>query len=360
EDETNSVGQLVPSSAAIKPVDLLLAKSLRTRHTARTAHIRRPLPLAVLTVLQEEARRSGCVLYVTTERGQIRQLAKLARQATVAQFANTEVQGELWHWLRLDSGDPDYQRDGLSADCMNLRGIALTIARLLRAVCIDRRSVDPQGGRIVRDRNGEPTGELLETAVGRVEALARTAAAGTGYEDWLAALADYCQGLFAAGITHICDPGIDAMLEGYLRRAQREGRLPLPVSMLFVSGGGLFQPPADRMAGSAVTGDELDGLPVGALKLFADGGSRCAVCVGMLESFAGVVGLVGRAAKLRRPALLAAASTPERPHIDMHGHVSMGFLHYQREQLAALCADAHKRGFQLAVHAPAIPLSRMF
>src|SRR5207245_2707939 len=58
----------------------------------------------------------------------------------------------------------------------------------LRAAGIDRRSPDPQGGRIVRDRAGEPTGELLETAVGHVEALARTAAGDTGYEAWLAGL----------------------------------------------------------------------------------------------------------------------------------------------------------------------------
>lgn len=220
----------------------------------------------------------------------------------------------------------------------------------LRAAGIDRHTPDPQGGRIQRDRHGTPTGELLETAVGRVEALARTAAGGTGYEDWLAALQRYSQGLFAAGITHVCDPGVDALLESYLRRAQREERLPLPVSMLFIGGGGLFQEPIDRLAGP-VTGEQLDGLQVGALKIFADGGSRCAVCIGMLEAFAGVVGLVGRAAKLRRPALLAQSSAPERPHLDRHGRVSLGFLHYQPEQLAALCREAHGRGFQLAVHA---------
>ncbi|MBO0783199.1 MAG: amidohydrolase, partial [Ktedonobacteraceae bacterium] len=220
----------------------------------------------------------------------------------------------------------------------------------LRVAGIDRQTPDPQGGRIQRDRHGSPTGELLETAVGRVEALARTAAGGTGYEDWLAALQRYCQQLFAAGITHVCDPGVDALLESYLRRARREERLPLPVSMLFISGGGLFQEPVDRLSGP-LTGEQLDGLQVGALKIFADGGSRCAVCIGMLEAFAGVVSLVGRAAKLRRPALLAQSSAPERPHLDQHGRVSLGFLHYQPEHLAALCREAHGRGFQVAVHA---------
>lgn len=90
----------------------------------------------------------------------------------------------------------------------------------LRAAGITRYTKDPAGGRIVRDRKGEPTGELLETAAGPVEALARTAAAGTSYDDWLAAAERHCKALFAEGITHVCDPGVDAMLEGYLRRAR--------------------------------------------------------------------------------------------------------------------------------------------
>jgi predicted amidohydrolase YtcJ len=220
----------------------------------------------------------------------------------------------------------------------------------LRACGITRHTADPQGGRIVRDRRGEPTGELVETAIGPVEAQARTSAAGTGYEEWLVGLERYCQGLLASGITHVCDPGVDSMLESYVRRARRETRLPLPVSMLFVSGSGLFDPPVDRLAGPA-TGELVNGVHVGALKLFADGGSRCAVCVGLRESLAGVLALGGRAIRLRKPALLLQSGAPDTPHVDRSGNVRMGYLHYESERLADLCRQAHNRGFQLAVHA---------
>jgi predicted amidohydrolase YtcJ len=220
----------------------------------------------------------------------------------------------------------------------------------LSAAGIDRRTRDPFGGRIVRARSGEPTGELLETAVGPVEAMARYAASGTGYEDWLAALQRYSQGLHAAGITHVCDPGVDALLEGYLRRAAREDRLPIPVTMLFVHANGLFQPPVDRLEGPR-TGEEMDGLPVGALKIFADGGSRCAACAGLLESLAGVGALAARAAKLRRPGLLLHAASPDRPVLGRDGRLHIGYLHYPPGELAALCSQAHGQGFQLAVHA---------
>lgn len=220
----------------------------------------------------------------------------------------------------------------------------------LRAAGITRYTKDPAGGRIVRDRKGEPTGELLETAAGPVEALARTAAAGTSYDDWLAAAERYCKALFAEGITHVCDPGVDAMLEGYLRRAEAEGHLPLPVTAFLVSRLGLFQPPEDRMGGPATRGHR-DGADIAGLKLFADGGSRCAVCVGLLESLAGLGSLVIRAVRLRRPALLLSPHSPDRPRLRTNGRIHLGYLHYTRDDLATMCARAAVRGFRLAVHA---------
>ncbi|HEY7779304.1 MAG TPA: amidohydrolase [Ktedonobacterales bacterium] len=220
----------------------------------------------------------------------------------------------------------------------------------LAAAGIDRRTRDPLGGRIVKDRRGEPTGLLLETAVGPVEALARTAAGAATYEGWADAAERYGQSLLAAGITHVCDPGVDALLEGYLRRARTEVRLPLGVTMLFVSGRGLYQPPRDRLDGP-VTGERVDGVEVGALKIFADGGSRCASCAGLFESLAGMGALAARAARLRRPGLLLDASTPDRPTLGRDGRIHTGFLHYPPEDLAALCAAASARGFQVATHA---------
>jgi predicted amidohydrolase YtcJ len=220
----------------------------------------------------------------------------------------------------------------------------------LRAAGIDRRTRDPAGGRVVRDRHGEPTGLLLETAVGPVEGLARAAAGAAAYDDWLAATQRYADELFAAGITHVCDPGVDAPLEGYLRRARREGRLAMPVTMLFMHGRGLFQPPRDRLAGP-VTGERVDDLAVGALKIFADGGTRCAACIGLFEALGGLGALVLRAARLRRPGLLLDAGAPDRPRPAPGGRICTGYLHYTAGELARLCAEAAARGFQLATHA---------
>jgi hypothetical protein len=59
----------------------------------------------------------------------VRRLASLSGQAGASQFADPEVQAELWRWLRLDPGDPGYFRDGLTAECLNLHGLSLALAR---------------------------------------------------------------------------------------------------------------------------------------------------------------------------------------------------------------------------------------
>ena len=130
ESDERTVGSLLPCDGPIDPNDLLVAEALETRHTARTPHSPQPVPPEVLLSLQEEARRGICTLYVMVEREGMRRLARLARQATASQFADAAIHAELWQWLRLDAKAPAYRRDGLTADCLNLQGINLALARL--------------------------------------------------------------------------------------------------------------------------------------------------------------------------------------------------------------------------------------
>ncbi len=128
--ESAIIGHLIPSTDPITEADLALARSLAIRHTARTPHLRQPVPPPVIAAMRNEAERWGCALHLVTDARAIRRLASLSRHATAAQFADGAVQAELWRWLRLDPADPAYERDGLTAGCLNLRGAALAAARL--------------------------------------------------------------------------------------------------------------------------------------------------------------------------------------------------------------------------------------
>jgi hypothetical protein len=127
------VGWLRPgvTAATPDPADLELAAVLDRRQTARGPHLPRAVPTDLQQALVAEAARHGCVLQIVTNRPMVRRLAKLAGQATALLFADQSVHAELWHWLRLDPSDPAYQRDGLTAACLELDGLPLWLARQL-------------------------------------------------------------------------------------------------------------------------------------------------------------------------------------------------------------------------------------
>jgi len=131
EASEQCVGYLVPTSEQPVPSDLRLARSLRTRHTARAPHLARSIPSEILDELQAEADRGGCRLWIVTDIKFLRLLGTLAQQATAALYADPVVHRELWQWLRLDPNDPAYRRDGLTAECLELYGAALVAARML-------------------------------------------------------------------------------------------------------------------------------------------------------------------------------------------------------------------------------------
>lgn len=130
QDE-RTVGCLVsaPADALIDPDELALAAVLERRQTARGPHLPSPVPTEIQDSLIAEAQRHGCLLQIVTDRERIARLAKLAGQATALLFADDAVHAELWRWLRLEPASPAYRRDGLTADCLELAGPTLWLAR---------------------------------------------------------------------------------------------------------------------------------------------------------------------------------------------------------------------------------------
>jgi predicted amidohydrolase YtcJ len=138
----------------------------------------------------------------------------------------------------------------------------------LAAAGIGRDTVDPFGGRIVRDGNGEPTGVLQERAVELVKRVLPTPSP----EVLDAALLEAQAEAHRLGITGIHDVE-DAAAYAGLARLERKGELSLRV---------LFQPPVAMLpqlvARGVRSGSGSAWLAVGGVKMFLDGslGSRTA------------------------------------------------------------------------------------
>jgi len=173
----------------------------------------------------------------------------------------------------------------------------------LRAAGIDARTVDPEGGRILRRSDGTPSGVLVDNAMDLLDkALPAATAADT--ERWLLAGTQACA---RVGLTEVQDAsGYEAATIGALGRLAAAGKLPIRVYAT-------VSPQPAELSASFAKGVRIGGgsdfLTVRAIKAVADGalGSRGAALLADYSDEPGRRGLVVTA-----PARLTEIATDAR------------------------------------------------
>ncbi len=192
-------------------------------------------------------------------------------------------------------------------------GVANTAA--LDLAGINRQTPDPEGGRIVRDTQGEATGLLLETAAAPVQVLAMDFSAGDFFRMIDVASADYLR----VGVTTAQSGGVDGQMLQGLWLGSLLNRVPQRLEVW---------PLWKELGESVVNGSfaimrfQSERFHVGAMKIIADG------------SIQGYTGY------LVRPY-----------HQDYEGDASYrGFPLMSQEDLNAQVASAQAAGYQLAIH----------
>lgn len=192
-------------------------------------------------------------------------------------------------------------------------GVANSAA--LAAAGIDRHTPDPQGGRIVRDDAGEPSGLLLETAAAPVQVLAMDFSAADFFRMIDVAAAEYLR----VGVTTAQSGGVDAnMLQG-LWLASVMQRVPQRLEVW-----PLWKELGEELVSGSFNTERLQSerFHVGAIKIIADG------------SIQGYTGF------LVRPY-----------HHPYEGDAAYrGFPLMSAEQLNAQVLSAQGAGYQLALH----------
>jgi predicted amidohydrolase YtcJ len=146
----------------------------------------------------------------------------------------------------------------------------------LDALGIGRTTPDPAGGQIGRGPDGEPTGFLLEQAWS--EAHARSLAGYTDRDRWSELVATKARLLLSSGITAIHDAATSAEAEAMYRSMASAGTLPISVLAMPHPAALLSNDLGGRIDGP-VTGEGDETFRIGAVKLFADGGSSIALDV---------------------------------------------------------------------------------
>ena len=181
----------------------------------------------------------------------------------------------------------------------------------LKASGITAKTLDPAGGRIERDADGEPTGVLVDTAMALVE---KKLPPPTAAEN-AAALETALQIMASVGLTGVHDAGIDPATWALYEQFAKDGKLTARISAM--AGG------ADALRAIAPKGATgwlyEDRLALNTVKLVADGalGSRGAA---MLEPY---------------------SDDPENSGLTM----------IEGAKLRNVIASASMRGFQVNVHA---------
>ncbi len=186
---------------------------------------------------------------------------------------------------------------------------ALLNARAMAALGIDASTRDPQGGRLLRDAAGQPTGVLIDRAMGLARLPDPTPA---DRQRQLAAAARHC---VAFGLTTVTDMGIGAADYEAYDALRRGGRLPLRAALFVADDDALLARWFER-------GPEIDPaarITVRGVKMYADGalGSRGAALI--------------------------------EPYGDDPGN--LGLLVSTGAHLEAVARQAVAHGFQVAIHA---------
>ena len=195
---------------------------------------------------------------------------------------------------------------------------ALANTTALRIARVTAATKDPEGGRVIRDANGEPTGVFVDAAMDLVEDVIPAPSAAQRKARVLAS----AQTIAANGLTEVHDAGIDGATITAVRELIDEKRFPIRVYAMLGDNDMLLntwfsQGPLMNYGGAL--GGAGGRLTVRSVKLYADGalGSRGA-------------------------ALLA-------PYSDDPGN--SGLMLARPEHLADVARRARAKGFQVNTHA---------
>jgi predicted amidohydrolase YtcJ len=200
------------------------------------------------------------------------------------------------------------------------------------------------GGDVTCDRRGRPTGELWEAAYATAlqRALADSAA-HAGEAGLQAMLQAEATRLLAHGITHAHDPYVAP--DWHQHMAALHAQSPLRLSWGTGAPAGMHvRPPGPTAAPDGPYGDS--GREV---KLFADGGDRCALRLPARALTGLLGGALAEAWRLRGAGPLREAL--RRKLAVRSGQLATPYLHYTDDELARLVSDYVEAGVRVRIHA---------
>jgi len=194
--------------------------------------------------------------------------------ASAAEEPDGWLSVDLWDATAMDREPTRHDLDGLATSrpiiVFSLDGhIALVNSRALGIAGIDASTADPPGGRIKRDRAGEPTGILLDAAIGLVSGKIPPL---TTAQDAKALGAGFAE-MARQGVTSYLEASADERVLAALAELHDQGPLTVRPSVAITVEPELAADPAAMLARLAELRSSFarPGIAIGTVKMFFDG-----------------------------------------------------------------------------------------
>lgn len=161
-------------------------------------------------------------------------------------------------------------------------------SRALEILGINKYSQQPYAGEIVKYKNGEPTGRLIEMAEGGAISTLRESIIDHSEQEIMDKMAQGQKLLFSHGLVRIGDPAVSTATRRFYEKAQENETLIIPVHTYPCDDTNMFALPEDRIE-KPFSESKCETIINGPVKMFLDGADRAAVKISIwqaLKSFA--------------------------------------------------------------------------
>lgn len=222
-------------------------------------------------------------------------------------------------------------------------------SRALKLAGIDKTTSQPFAGEIQKDRKGNPTGHLIETAMGSVLKLSRENLIENTKPKIMKRLAKVQDSLFEFGITRIGDPAVQTKSRELYQEACDEGFLIIPVVLYPCNDENMLALPWDKINQSQPWGS-TEKLMTGPLKIFLDGADRAAMVLDIKQFFKTLlVTLLTSIQTMSLDPIKTSMRSPVKPGRDLKFH--FGLMMADKAECRNLVSKAIDKNFALAFHA---------
>ncbi len=222
-------------------------------------------------------------------------------------------------------------------------------SKALDVLGITKDTPQPHAGEIVKDKNGIPTGRLVEMAEGETISLLRESLIHYSEDEILEKIDQAQNLLFGYGVTRIGDPAVSTATRGFYERAVEKKVLKIPVHHYSCDDANMLALPENKIE-KPFEESQSDIITNGPVKVFLDGAERAAVRISVgqgIKSFWDAI-VTSVKKKTLEPVKLILRS----PFVLKNGFkLHFGVMMVPMEKGQAFVNRAIKNGFSIAFHA---------